>query len=95
MGANSLKLLSGKVAIITGASAGIGYETAKLFAREGAKVVVGARRQSELNALAAEIDDCGGTAVALAGDVKDETYAKALVVHSGIAHVVPNPDVRI
>ena len=74
-----MKLLLGKVAIITGASAGIGYETAKLFAREGAKVVVGARRQAELNALAAEIAEYGGTAAALAGDVKDEAYAKALV----------------
>jgi NAD(P)-dependent dehydrogenase (short-subunit alcohol dehydrogenase family) len=74
-----MELLVGKVAIITGASAGIGYETAKLFAREGAKVVVGARRQAELNALAAEIAEYGGTAAALAGDVKDEAYAKALV----------------
>jgi NAD(P)-dependent dehydrogenase (short-subunit alcohol dehydrogenase family) len=74
-----MKLLLGKVAIITGASAGIGYETAKLFAREGAKAVVGARRQAELNALAAEIAEYGGTAAALAGDVKDEAYAKALV----------------
>jgi NAD(P)-dependent dehydrogenase (short-subunit alcohol dehydrogenase family) len=74
-----MKLLLGKVAIITGASAGIGYETAKLFAREGAKAVVGARRQAELNALAAEIAEYGGTAAALAGDVKDEAYSKALV----------------
>jgi NAD(P)-dependent dehydrogenase (short-subunit alcohol dehydrogenase family) len=79
MGANSMKLLSGKVAIITGASTGIGYEAARLFAREGAKVVVGARRQTELGALAVEIGECGGTAAALAGDVKDEAYAKALV----------------
>jgi NAD(P)-dependent dehydrogenase (short-subunit alcohol dehydrogenase family) len=79
MGANSVKLLSGKVAIITGASAGIGYATARLFAREGAKVVLGARRQTKLEALAAEIGECGGTAATLAGDVKDETYAKALV----------------
>jgi len=72
-------LLSGKVALITGASAEIGYATAKLFAREGAKIIVGARRQPELNALAAEIAEAGGHAVALAGDVKEEAYAKALV----------------
>ena len=74
-----MTLLSGMVAIITGASAGIGYETAKLFAREGAKVVVGARRQAELDALVVEIAKADGNAVALAGDVKDEAYAKALV----------------
>ena len=74
-----MTLLSGKIVIITGASADIGYETAKLFAREGAKVVVGARRQSELDALVAEITEAGGSAVAGAGDVKDEAFAKALV----------------
>ena len=74
-----MTLLLGKVAIITGASAGIGYASAKLFAREGAKVVVAARRQPELNTLVAEIVEAGGSAVALAGDVKDEAYAKALV----------------
>jgi NAD(P)-dependent dehydrogenase (short-subunit alcohol dehydrogenase family) len=71
--------LSGKVAIVTGASSGIGYETAKLFAEEGAKVVVTARRQAELNALVAEIESSGGQAIAVAGDIKDEYLARAVV----------------
>lgn len=71
--------LSNKVAIVTGASSGIGYATAKLFASEGAKLVVAARRQPELDALVNEIAQAGGHAVALAGDVKDEAFAKALV----------------
>jgi len=71
--------LTNKVAIVTGASSGIGRATAKLFAEEGARVVVAARRQDELEALVAEIEDTHGTALALAGDVREEAYAKALV----------------
>lgn len=71
--------LSGKVAIITGASSGIGRATAKLFAAEGAKVVVGARRSGELDELVAQIRAAGGEASALPGDVRSEDYAKALV----------------
>ena len=71
--------LSGKVAIITGASAGIGRATASLFAAEGAKIVLGARRAEELDQLVAEIRASGGEAAAVAGDVRSETYAKALV----------------
>ncbi|CAN5157677.1 SDR family oxidoreductase [soil metagenome] len=71
--------LQDKVAIVTGASAGIGRATAKLFAAQGAKVVVGARRQAELDTLVAEIVAEGGQAVALAGDVQSEVYAQALV----------------
>lgn len=71
--------LSGKVAIVTGASAGIGRATARLFAAEGAKVVAGARRQSELDELVMQIHAQDGEAVALAGDVRSEAYAKALV----------------
>lgn len=71
--------LSEKIAIVTGASSGIGYATSKLFAYEGANVIVAARRQNKLDELVAEISNAGGTAVALAGDVKDEAFAKALV----------------
>lgn len=71
--------LSGKTAIVTGASSGIGRATALLFAAEGAKVVVGARRASELDQLVSEIHAAGGDAAALAGDVRAEDYAKALV----------------
>ncbi len=71
--------LNGKIALVTGASAGIGRATALLFAQEGARLVVGARREAELASLVAEIEAAGGEAVALAGDVKSEAYAKALV----------------
>ena len=74
-----MSVLNGKVAIVTGASSGIGRAAAILFAREGAQVVAGARRQGELDALVQQIAAAGGTAAALAGDVKDEGYAAALV----------------
>ena len=68
-----------KVAIVTGASTGIGRATAQLFARAGARVVVTARRQVELEALVAEIASEGGTAIAIAGDVREEADVRALV----------------
>lgn len=71
--------MSNKVAIVTGASSGIGYATAKLFASEGARVVVAARRQTQLDMLVEEIRKGRGEAVALAGDVGDEAFARALV----------------
>ncbi|RWN09887.1 SDR family oxidoreductase [Mesorhizobium sp.] len=71
--------LTEKVAIVTGASSGIGRATASLFAEQGASVVVAARRRAELDALVGEIETAGGTAIGLAGDVRDEAYARALV----------------
>lgn len=62
------KPLSGKTAIVTGASSGMGYATAATLARAGAAVVINARRQDRLEKLAAEIAAHGGKALAVAGD---------------------------
>lgn len=71
--------LDGKVAIVTGASSGIGYAAARLFAAEGARIVVAARGRAGLEALVAEVSAEGGEAAMLAGDVREETHARALV----------------
>ena len=74
-----MNTLENKVAIVTGASSGIGRAAAKLFAEEGAKVVVTAQRRDALDSLVGEISAAGGTAVAYVGDVKDDACAQALV----------------
>jgi NAD(P)-dependent dehydrogenase (short-subunit alcohol dehydrogenase family) len=72
-------MLAGKVAIVAGASSGIGRAIATLFAAEGARVVVAARRRELLDALVRDIEADGGSACALAGDVSDESFAGTLV----------------
>lgn len=74
-----MDVLAKKVAIVTGASSGIGRATARLFAREGARVVVSGRRSAELDALVSDIEAEGGQAIAVPGDIKHEQVAKALV----------------
>ena len=69
-------LLENKVAIITGASSGIGRSAATLFGRHGAKLVVTARRKSELDELVCEIQSSGGEAVAIAGDIRSEDHVR-------------------
>ena len=71
--------LSGKVVAITGASSGIGEATALTLARAGASVALGARRKDRIDALAARIEDGGGTAVAFEVDVTDESAARGFV----------------
>ncbi|KAF5885981.1 SDR family NAD(P)-dependent oxidoreductase, partial [Rhizobium sp. PEPV16] len=74
-----MTLLNDKIAIITGASSGIGRAAAKLFARQGAKLVVTGRRQDALDAVITEIEAEGGQAVAISGDVRDEALQARLV----------------
>jgi 3-oxoacyl-[acyl-carrier protein] reductase len=69
--------LQGKVAVVTGASQGIGRETALALAQAGAKVVVAARNEEKLAALVAEITAAGGEAFAVKMDVADAEQVKA------------------
>jgi len=71
--------LSGRVALVTGASQGIGRTCALRLAKEGATVAVAARNQEKLNELVAEITAASGTAAAFALDVADEEQVKATV----------------
>lgn len=71
-----------KVAIVTGASAGIGEATARRLAAEGYAVLVTARRVERLECLVAEIRAAGGEAKALAGDIRDAVFCRRLVEES-------------
>ncbi len=72
-------LLKDKVAIITGANSGVGAATAKLFASEGAKVVICARRAEPLEAVAAEIRAENGEVLCVPTDISDKASVEALV----------------
>lgn len=63
--------LAGKVAIITGASSGMGRDTAYLFAKEGAKVVVVGRNEARTNEVVKNIKEAGGEAIAVLADMAD------------------------
>ncbi len=67
-----------KVIVITGASSGIGEATAKLVAKDGAKVILGARRENKLKKIADEIEKLGGKAAYQVTDVTDDNQVEAL-----------------
>lgn len=74
--------MTDKVALITGASSGIGRATAEVFAAEGARLVLAARRQDELESLVAQIEARGGKATALRTDVSVAAEVERMVAHA-------------
>jgi NAD(P)-dependent dehydrogenase (short-subunit alcohol dehydrogenase family) len=74
--------MNGRVALITGASSGIGRATAEAFAAKGAGVVVAARRQDELASLVTDIETRGGKATAIKTDVSAKKDVERMVAHA-------------
>lgn len=71
--------IEGKVVVVTGASSGLGEAAARLLAKKGAKLVLGARRKERIDALVQEIAASGGSAEAIATDVTVRADVQALV----------------
>jgi NADP-dependent 3-hydroxy acid dehydrogenase YdfG len=71
--------LAGRVAVVTGASSGIGTGLAEMLADEGARVVLAARRGERLEQVAARIRQAGGTAIAVVTDLADENSLARLL----------------
>jgi glucose 1-dehydrogenase len=74
-----VSVLTGRVALITGASGGIGRVLAQRYARRGARVALVARRSDELNVTAGAIADDGGEALALVADIRDEGQCSEVI----------------
>ncbi len=72
-------MIKGQVAVVTGASSGIGYATALAIAKAGAKVVAGARRKDRLEQLQKEIEKIGGECITVACDVTKRSDCENLI----------------
>ena len=81
-----MSAFAGKVAIVTGASSGIGEATARLLAQRGATVALAARREETIAALAQEIVSAGGSASYIRTDVSDAGEVAAMVAHAVETH---------
>lgn len=95
MADNQLFQLTGKVALITGASKGIGEQIARYLAQFGAKVVISSRRQADLDELAEDIRKTGGEVTAIEARMGDEAqtkhlFDKTMEVYGGIDILVNN-----
>ncbi|MDA1280339.1 MAG: glucose 1-dehydrogenase [Chloroflexi bacterium] len=75
-------LLEGKIILVTGASSGIGRESAKIMAGHGATIVAAARRESELAETVRQIESAGGTATYVATDVTKSSDVERAVQHA-------------
>ena len=78
--------LSGKIALVVGASSGIGEATALALARESARLAIAARRLDRLNDLAARIHHAGGEALTIKADITEEAQSAAMVERVVQAH---------
>jgi NAD(P)-dependent dehydrogenase (short-subunit alcohol dehydrogenase family) len=78
--------IAGKVALVTGASSGIGEATVRLLATRGATVVLAARREDAIDALAGEIASAGGKASFISTDVSKAADVEAMVAHAIETH---------
>src|SRR5580692_9039703 len=89
-----MSILSGRIALVTGASQGIGRACALELARQGASVALAARNIDKLAAVAAELNTAGATARTSALDGASEESirdcAKAVIGHFGAVHILVN-----
>jgi len=81
--------LSGTVALVTGASSGIGAATARRLAEQGARVALAARRTNRLESLKEEIAGAGGDAIAIEADVTERSQPEDIA--DAISYIVTRP----